>query len=318
MPDSINDPTYPQTPKRQVSGFSETVTLTGVQSELQISIVPDMKSILTIGLCLLMAACSVGRLPNNLSRSMMNQDDPAVVAAGAPAYLLLLDALVLTYPDDEDFLLAASRLYGAYAGVFAQDEEQAKSMAEKAMTYARRALCEYDDDACRLVDGPADALNNALYSDYDSDDIAVFYAFASAWAGWIQANTDDWNAIAQLSKVTTLMTWVASHDPAYDNATVQVYLGVLETQLPPSLGGKPEAGRAHFERAIELTDGHNLMAKVLFAKQYARLMFEQELHDRLLQETLSTDPHFEGLTLINRLAQRQAHILLAESADYFE
>ena len=60
------------------------------------------------------------------------------------------------------------------------------------------------------------------------------------------------------------------------------------------------------------------MAKVLYAEQYARLMFEQELHDRLLQETLSTDPHFEGLTLINRLAQRQAHILLAESADYFE
>ncbi|MEC9256832.1 MAG: TRAP transporter TatT component family protein, partial [Pseudomonadota bacterium] len=59
-------------------------------------------------------------------------------------------------------------------------------------------------------------------------------------------------------------------------------------------------------------------AKVLYAKQYARLMFEQELHDTLLTEVLEADPYAEGLTLINRLAQRQAETLLAESADYFE
>ena len=141
---------------------------------------------------------------------------------------------------------------------------------------------------------------------------------AAAWAGWIQANSDDWNAIAQLGKVKILMQWVATQDPAYDHATVQVYLGVLETQLPPSLGGKPELGREYFERAIDMTRGENLMAKVLYAKQYARLMFEQELHDRLLQEALDADPHSEGLTLINRLAQRQAAVLLAESSEYFE
>ncbi|WP_300428304.1 TRAP transporter TatT component family protein, partial [uncultured Thalassolituus sp.] len=119
-------------------------------------------------------------------------------------------------------------------------------------------------------------------------------------------------------KVKTLMQWVAGYDEGYDNATVQVYLGVLESQLPPSVGGKPEIGQAHFEKAIELTEGQHLMAKVLYAKQFARLMFEQELHDRLLQEVLDADPYAEGLTLVNRLAQRQAAALLAESADYFE
>jgi hypothetical protein len=47
-------------------------------------------------------------------------------------------------------------------------------------------------------------------------------------------------------------------------------------------------------------------------------MFEQELHDDLLQQVIDADPYAEGLTLINRLAQRQADRLLAESADYFE
>lgn len=277
-----------------------------------------MKLLLSLLVFSFLTACSVGNLPNNLSRSMMNQEDPEVVAAGAPAYLLLLDALILTYPDDEEFLLAGARLYGAYAGVFAEDENQAKLMANKAMDYARRALCEYDDDLCLATEGQLDELTALLNDEYDKDDVPVIYAFASAWAGWIQANSDDWNAIAQVGKVKAMMQWVVGYEPDYDNATVQVYLGVLETQLPPSLGGKPEVGRNYFEQALAYTNDRHLMAKVLFAKQYARLLFDQELHDRLLQETLDADPEMEGLTLINTLAQRQAAELLAESAEYFE
>jgi hypothetical protein len=99
-----------------------------------------MKHLITAGFCVLLGACSVTQLPDNLSRAMLNQDDPEVVAAGAPAYLLMLDALILTYPENERFLLAGAQLYGAYAGVFAQDEEQAKTMANKSLAYARRWL----------------------------------------------------------------------------------------------------------------------------------------------------------------------------------
>ncbi len=276
-----------------------------------------MKALLTVLLATLLAGCAVTHLPDNLSRAMMNQDNPDIVAEGAPSYLIMLDALILTYPENENLLLAGSRLYGAYAGAFTTDPEQARKMADKAMGYARRALCEYDKHACPLMDGPLDELKAALADQYDEKDINMLYSYGSAWAGWIQANSDDWNAIAQLGKVQALMEWVEGYDEAYDNATVQVYLGVLNTQVPPSLGGKPEVGREHFEKAIALTDGHHLMAKVLFAKQYARLMFEQELHDSLLNEVLAAEPEYEGLTLINGLAQRQAEILLEESSDYF-
>lgn len=277
-----------------------------------------MKKLLIAALAATLAGCAVGKLPNNLSRSMLNHDDPSVVAAGAPAYLLLLDALVLTYPDDQDYLMSAARLYGAYAGVFSQDPVQAKLMADKAMGYARRALCEFDDDACALVDKPEADMVAGLKDNYDEDDIAVFYAYAAAKAGWIQANSEDWSAIAELGKTKALMQWLATLDPEYDQGTLQVYLGVMETQIPPSLGGKPEVGREHFERAIAISEGHHLMAKVLYAKQYARLMFDKELHDRLLNEALAADPHAEGLTLINRLAQRQAAVLLEESEEFFE
>ncbi|WP_300426802.1 TRAP transporter TatT component family protein, partial [uncultured Thalassolituus sp.] len=69
-----------------------------------------MKRILSVVLTLMLSGCAVTQLPDNLSRAMLNQDDPSVVAAGAPAYLLMLDALILTYPENERFLLAGAQL----------------------------------------------------------------------------------------------------------------------------------------------------------------------------------------------------------------
>ena len=83
------------------------------------------------------------------------------------------------------------------------------------------------------------------------------------------------------------------------------------------MGGKPELGREHFEKAILLSDGKNLTVKVLYARQYARLVFKRELFDRLLQEVTSADPVAADLTLMNILAQQQAKQLLAETNDYF-
>ena len=110
---------------------------------------------------------------------------------------------------------------------------------------------------------------------------------------------------------------VVALDDAYEDGTAHLYLGVLNTQLPPQLGGHPEIGREHFERAIQLSRDRNLMAKVLFAQRYARLVFDRELHDRLLGEVLAADPEAPGLTLSNVLAQEQARVLLDTSADYF-
>ncbi len=268
---------------------------------------------------LILSGCAVLRLPDNLPKAMLNQEDPEIVRAGAPAFLLILDALIQGDPKDADYLLAAAKLYGAYAGAFAADEPaRSKILAGRAMDYARRATCEELDALCAVLDKPFDTFVPVLKRYDDKDDVAVIYALAAAWAGWIQAHADDWGAIAQLPKVKALVQQVLVVDESYDQGTAHIYMGVLETQLPPSVGGKPEQGRAHFERAIALSGGKNLMAKVMFARQYARLLFEQDLHDRLLREVLDAETQAEGLTLANALAKEQAAALLASSTDYFE
>ena len=110
------------------------------------------------------------------------------------------------------------------------------------------------------------------------------HAYAVSQATWIQANENNWNAIAELPKVKSLLNRIIELDETFDNGNAHVYLGILDTLLPPSVGGKPEQGKAHFDRALELQD--NLMTRVLYAKHYARLVYNQELHDELLNTVL--------------------------------
>jgi len=47
------------------------------------------------------------------------------------------------------------------------------------------------------------------------------------------------------------------------------------------------------------------------------MLYERELHDRLLNEVLAADPNQDGFVLTNIMAQEEAAILLAEADDYF-
>ncbi|HEY0721078.1 MAG TPA: TRAP transporter TatT component family protein [Gammaproteobacteria bacterium] len=256
------------------------------------------------------------RLAGSLGQGILNQDDPQTVQAGAPAYLLLIDGMIQDDPQNGALLQAGAGLYGAYASIFVEDAERAKRMAGKARDYSRRAFCLEYQAVCALETGELATFQTGLVQ-VDSDDVALLYGYGTGWAGWIKSRSGEWNAVADLPKVEAVMERVVALDEHHDHGRAHLYLGVMRSQLPPALGGNPERGRHHFERAIALSQGRDLMAKVEFARNYARLVFDQELHDRLLNEVLAAAPEEPGLTLSNVLAQQQARRLLDSSKDYF-
>lgn len=271
---------------------------------------------LLLGGCAMMASSTTNHLAGDLAGAIANQDDPKTVQDGAPAYLLLVDGLIQDNPTSQQLLIAGARLYSAYAAVFVKDPARAAHMTERARDYGLRALCQRYRPIC----SPKARSYQTFVADLAAlhrADVPALYAYASAWAGWIQTHSDDWNAAADVPKLTAAMERVVALDEAYDYGNADVYLGVLDTLRPAALGGKPEEGRTYFKRAIALSGGRNLMAKVLYAKDYARLVYNRALHDRLLNEVIAADPHAPGLTLSNVLAQRQARELLASANTYF-
>ena len=281
----------------------------------------NIRFVLLLAVCLTAACGSVMRratqqFSDNLTTAILNQDDIGTARDGVPAYLVLIDGLIEGDPQNPATLLAGAKLYGAYAGGFVEDAERAKRMAGRAYAYAQRALCIREAKLCAALAAPFDVFGEALRQ-ADPKDIETLYGFAAAWAGKIEVDSGDWNAIADLPKLQALLGRVNDIDPSFDNGGASLYLGVVNSIRPASLGGKPEDGKAFFDKALVLSGGRNQMVRVLYAQFYARLVFDQALHDRLLNEVLAADPVAPRLTLVNMLAKRKAKALLESGKDFF-
>ena len=268
---------------------------------------------------LLLGGCTgliAGAAADTVRAAIINEDDPILVRDGVPAYLLLLDGLISQSPDNPDLLAAGAQLFSLYGSVFAADSDRARVLTQKARRYGEASVCLASESFCGAAALPYDAFVSQL-SEFDNKNVDYLYAFAISWLSHLDATSEDWSAVAELPWVEAALERVLEYDESYDNGTLQSYLGILKSLRPPALGGQPEEAQAHFERAVAISAGRNLSIKLEYARRFARMMFEQELHDRLLREVLDAPANEPGLTLFNTLAKQEAAELLATSADYF-
>jgi hypothetical protein len=278
-----------------------------------------MKQLIAIIFLLAVSGCSsimTHTFAEDVSQGILNQDDLETVRAGAPAYLLLIDGMISGNPNDVALLMAGARLYSSYATIFVDDNERAQIMAGKAYRYGARALCIHRPDSCLIANRPFQQFLDFI-STTTTDDLNPLYVYATAWAASINARKGKWDALADLPKVETVLERIVDLADDFERGRAHMYLGVLHTLRPPAMGGRPDIGRAHFERALEISGGRNLMARVELARRYARMVFDRTLHDDQLRQVLKADPIEPGFTLSNALAHRQARRLLKSSSEYF-
>ena len=196
----------------------------------------------TLSGCAALIGGVTGNIASDLSDAILDSDDPATVRDGAPAYLIMLDALLRRSGENADLLRAAASLNGAYATAFVADDSRRRGFATKAFEFALRATCLDIAWTCDVRTLSFAELERQTLT-LRREDVPAAYALATAWAGWIQAHADDWNAVADLARVKPILQRVVELDEAHDHAGPRLYMGVFETLLPPSSGGRPEVGR---------------------------------------------------------------------------
>ena len=266
--------------------------------------------------CSTIASRAGAGLAENLTTAMMEQDDPELVREAVPSYLLLVDSFIVSSPNSTAMLNAGGQMYAAYGAVFVDDPERAKLLTARARLYGERALCSADKDACNLNGLSYDEFV-AKVSKIKAGAAAELYTYSLTSLAYIRSNSDDYVAIADLPKIQFAMEHLLSIGGSENEVDIYLYLGILSTLRPQALGGKPAEGRAYFEKAIALSKGENLQAKVEYARSYARLVYDRELHDQLLNEVLAAPVEQPGMTLSNVMAQEQAAALLDSADDYF-
>ena len=262
------------------------------------------------------AAYVGGIAADTLSAAVLNQDDPDVVQSGLPAYLLLVDGLISQNPQQPGMLAAGAELFALYGSRFVDEDERSAAMTAKAREYGRRAICEAHRPACDW-DGLGYDEFVAQLGAVRPRQVHYLYAYAVSWLSHLDATSSDWSAIGELPWVQAAMERVLALDETHDDGGIHVYLGMLHSLRPPALGGRLDLAKDHFDRSIMLSGGTDLLAKVEYARRYARMVFDRELHDRLLTEVLEAPAEAPGRTLFNVLAKQDALELLDSSEDYF-
>jgi len=269
-----------------------------------------------LGGCASIASRAAAGFAESLGEAILEQDDPELVRAGAPAYLMALDGLARNSPDNPAVLAAAANLHAAYAVTFVSDEARAARMAARARGYGRQALCAAERRSCDLAALPYDDFVSRLETIRPRSADALF-SFAIASLAYLRTHSEDWSSLGDLPRIERVLERLLEIGSEDMLGSVNMYLGVLNSLRPPALGGRPETGRAYFEAALALTERRDLSVHVEFARGYARLVYDRELHDALLAEVLHSPAEAPGLTLFNTLAKHQAEELLASANDYF-
>jgi TRAP transporter T-component len=250
--------------------------------------------------------------------NLQRQTDIDLVCEGTPAFLLMIDSMVASAPDDKELLTMATRAFTAYTAALdaCGKPVRATTVSAKARLYGMSLLWDCTDlhKICTL---PFSNLEQTL-ADLDKKDIELLFWAGSGWATWIQHQQGSPASLAQLIRVEQIMLRVLELDETYYYGGAHLFLGAYYGSRPPLFGGKPESSREHFEQALAISNRQFLPALVLYAQTYARMAFDRELFVTLLQEVLDFPLESQpDITLANRVAQRNAGRLLDQAEQFF-
>jgi hypothetical protein len=188
---------------------------------------------LTSGCASLMSSAATG-LADSLSAAVLNQNDPETARAAIPAYMVLLDGILESNPDDPDLLAAAATMYATYGAVFAENELRASRLTTRARSYALRAMCTTYAESCNWP-----AMN---YDDFvasvqgvPTKHAEVLYNYGFASLVYLRAHGSEMSTLAELPEIEALFYHYL--DIAGDQVTpsTHTYMGIMLTLRPPAL-----------------------------------------------------------------------------------
>ncbi|MBI4511244.1 MAG: hypothetical protein HY698_16545 [Deltaproteobacteria bacterium] len=263
--------------------------------------------------------------------SLNMESDVQLAREAAPGQLKTIEGFLLASPDNPKIIAILAQGYCEYAFGFLESDAEELVMARK-------------DEEATLVIGRATGLylrcmnyglkllgpswEKAIYGDLEGFEKKVaasgrshlrgMFWTAMGLASAINMNRDDIEMVSHLPKARMLFERVVALDEKFYNGGAHMALGMLLTAQGAALGGKPEDGKKHFERAIELTGGKFLMPKVLLAMNYGTIVQDRKFFHDTLTEVLGTSPAiWPEQRLANEIAHVRAKRYLAHETEWF-
>jgi tetratricopeptide (TPR) repeat protein len=291
--------------------------------------------LLLLALASASSACSISRLAtgalaDSLAESgsvYMSDEDPELVEEAIPFGLKTMESVLAEHPEHHGLLVALASGFTSYAYGFVEMDafalepvdvdaseallNRAAKLYFRARDYGMRALAvEVDDFETRLREAP-----EATLAELEVEHIEALYWTAAAWGLGIAAAGLDPELVADFPLVEAMAARALELDEDWDRGALHDFFVVLESESP---GGSLDEAEEHFERALELNDGHRAGTYVSMAENVCVRRQNGEKFVELLNNALAVDvdvlPEERVVNIIN---QRRAKLLLERSGDLF-
>jgi hypothetical protein len=261
-----------------------------------------------------------------------SESDVDLARDASLSFLKMLDGFYLQDPKNPRVLLLLTRSYAGFAYGFTENDilaakgndpaayEKANTRAKLFYTRARKyalELLSLNGAFADAQEGSLEDFQKALQT-FSKKDIERLFWAGFAWGNYLNFNKDSIEAVAEMPRIEAVMNRVLELDENYYYGGPHLFLGAFYAGRPKALGGDPERAKASFDKAIAVSDGKYLMARVVKAQYYAVQIQDLALYRSLLQEVIAADPAaLPEQRLSNELAVIRAKTLSAKPSLFF-
>lgn len=258
-----------------------------------------------------------GILDNGLA-SFNEESDLQLAHEALGSNLKLIEAMIKSDPENEQFLVFAAQGYNSYALAFCEDDsvERARVFYLRAKEYGMHVLLK-NKKFKEALDSNISVFSEAVKT-FNKDDVPAIFWTAFSWGSYINITRTDVAGLADLSKVQALIEFVAENDPSFYHGSAYLFLATIEGSTPRALGGNPDKAKELFDKCLAVNSGKFLMTQLYYAKTYTVATQNQQLFESLLKQI--QDASIDILPearLANVIAKQKARKLLAQENELF-
>lgn len=294
--------------------------------------------ILSMVVAIAMAGCSVRKFAvNKLGDSLANggtgyasDNDPELVGQAVPFSLKLIESLLAESPNHRGLLFAAASGYTQYSYVFIQlpaeeiegsdvgkssaMRDRARNLYLRARDFGLRGLdAKHAGFSAMLRESPTQAVRDAKLND-----VPLLYWTAASWGAAIAISKDHPGIVADQLQVQALIDRAYELNPDYDHGAIDQFLISYESARQGVKGDFAERCKAHFHRAVQLTDGEMASPYVSYAENVSVPKQNRAEFESLLRQALAISPDARvEWRLSNTVMQKRAAWLLSREDELF-
>jgi len=261
------------------------------------------------------------------------EGDLEIAKAALPANLKLIEVLYKEDPSNKKLGALLAKSYFAYSFAFVEEEYWNVKYTdyEKGIALKKRASNLYlkgKNYALKLLSGNQQFLNSISgdlktfeenLQTIGKNDLPGLFWLGFNWGQYINLNQSSMEALADVIRVKLIMERVAELNENYYYGAAHIFLGSYYSSRPAMLGGNPELGKKHYEKAVSISGGKFLITKVFYARYYATQFQDIALYDRLLQEVNEApDNILLGQEFLTAVSKKIATRLLSQKEEFFD